>query len=161
VANQATNYIAVNRLKDARQTLQEAQEKNFDGFGVRSNLYALAFLSRDTAEMERQVAWAAGRPGEEDRMLNTHADTQVYYGHLEKARDFARRAVDSAVRGGAKETGALWLALQAIREAELGNGNVARQEVARALYPATPSKRKLPTRTFSLSGKTPTPTSPS
>jgi hypothetical protein len=34
--------------------------------------------------MERQVAWAAGRPGEEDRMLNTHADTQAYYGRLEK-----------------------------------------------------------------------------
>src|ERR1019366_8678067 len=93
--NQASNYMNVNRLKDAHQTLQEAQQKNFDGWIIRSNLYALAFLSGDTAEMERQVAWAAGRPGEEDQMLNIHADTQAFYGRLEKTRDLARRAVDA------------------------------------------------------------------
>ena len=132
-ANLASNYINVNRLKDARQTLQEAQQKNFDGLTIRSQLYALAFLSGDTVEMEHQVAWAAGRPGEEDQMLSTHADTQAYYGHLEKARDLARRAVDSAVRADAKETAALWLVSQANREAEVGNAAAARQAVARAL----------------------------
>ncbi len=130
--NLASNYIAVNRLKEARQALQEAQQK-FDGLNIRLNLYSLAFLSGDTAEMERQIAWAAGRPGEEDRMLNTHADTQAYYGRLEKARDMARRAVDSAERADAKETAAQWLGFQAVREAELGNGVAARQAVARAL----------------------------
>jgi serine/threonine protein kinase/tetratricopeptide (TPR) repeat protein len=132
-ANLASFYIAVNRLKDARQTIQEAQQKNFDDLFIRSNLYALAFLSGDTAEMERDVAWAAGRPSEEDQMLNAHADTQAYYGRLEKARDLARRATDSAVRADAKETGAQWLAFQGIREAELGNVIAARQAVARAL----------------------------
>jgi tetratricopeptide (TPR) repeat protein len=83
--------------------------------------------------MERQVAWGAGRPGEEDQMLNNHADTQAYYGRLEKARDLARRATDSAVRADAKETGAQWLAYHAAREAELGNVETARQGVARAL----------------------------
>jgi serine/threonine protein kinase/Flp pilus assembly protein TadD len=132
-ANLANNYIAVNRLKDARQILQEAEQKNFDDLFIRSNLYALAFLAGDTAEMERQVAWAAGRPGEEDQMLNAQADTQAYYGRLVKARDLARRASDSAVRSDAKETGAQWLASQALREAELGNVAAARQGVARAL----------------------------
>ena len=131
--NQAQNYIYVNRLKDARQTLQEAQQKNFDGMTIRIDLYSLAFLSGDTAEMERQVAWAAGRPGEEDGMLDMNADTQAYYGRLEKARDLARRAADSAVRADAKETAALWLAYQALREAELGNVAAAPQAVARAL----------------------------
>ncbi|MGA2459247.1 MAG: hypothetical protein ABSF85_16895, partial [Terriglobales bacterium] len=131
--NQAGNYINVNRLKDARQMIQEAQQKNFDGLVIRFNLYVLAFLSGDTAEMERQVAWAAGRPGEEDQMLNTHADTQAYYGRLEKTRDLARRAVDAAVRADAKETAAQWLAYQAVREAELGNVTAARQAIARAL----------------------------
>jgi len=131
--NQAETYIFVNRLKDASQMLQEAQQKNFDGLIIRIDRYILAFLSGDTAEMERQVAWAAGRPGEEDQMLDAHADTQAYYGRLEKARDFARRAADSAVRADAKETGALWLAYQALREAELGNVAAAPQGVARAL----------------------------
>ncbi len=132
-ANLAGAYINVNRLKDARQTLQEAQQKNFDDLFIRGDLYSLAFLSGDTAEMERDVAWAAGRPSEEDQMLNIHADTQAYYGRLQKARDLARRAADSAVRSDAKETGAQWLAFQALREAELGNVTAARQGVTRAL----------------------------
>jgi serine/threonine protein kinase/Flp pilus assembly protein TadD len=131
--NLAGVYINVNRLKDARQTLQEAQQKNFDGLTLRGDLYSLAFLSGDMAEMERQVAWGAGRPGEEDQMLSGHADTQAYYGRLEKARDLARRASDSAVRSDAKETGAQWIAFQALREAEVGNVTAARQAVTRAL----------------------------
>ena len=131
--NLAAFYVDVNRLKDARQTIQEAQQKNLDSLILRSDLYTLAFLSGDTTEMERQVAWAAGRPGEEDQMLNLHADTQAYYGRLGKARDLARRAADAAVRADAKETGAQWLALQAVREAELGNVAAARQGATRAL----------------------------
>jgi serine/threonine protein kinase/Flp pilus assembly protein TadD len=131
--NLAGLYIALNRLDDARRTLKEAQQKGFDGLVIRADLYALAFLSNDNAEMERQVAWAAGRPGEEDQMLTAHADTQAYYGRLEKARDLARRATDSAVRADAKETGAQWLAYHALREAEMGNVAAARQGVTRAL----------------------------
>jgi tetratricopeptide (TPR) repeat protein len=131
--NLAGLYINVNRLQAASQAIQEARQKNFDDLTIRSDLYSLAFLSGDAGEMERDVAWAAGRPNEEDQMLNTQADTQAYYGRLEKARDLARRASDSAVRSDAKETGAQWLAYQALREAELGNAAAARQGVARAL----------------------------
>jgi serine/threonine protein kinase/Flp pilus assembly protein TadD len=131
--NLASFYIEANRLKDARSTIQEAQQKNFDGLIIRGDLYSLAFLAGDRAEMERQVAWGAGRPGEEDQLLSLHADTEAYYGRLEKARDLARRAADSAVRADAKETGAQWIAFQSLREAELGNVAAARQGVTRAL----------------------------
>jgi tetratricopeptide (TPR) repeat protein len=132
-ANLASDYISVNRLKEARLTLEEAQRNHFDGLFIRGDLYSLAFLADDTAEMERQVAWAAGRPGEEDQMLNTHADTQACYGRMAKARDLARQAADSAVRADAKETAAQWLAFQAVREAEVGNASAARQAAGRAL----------------------------
>ncbi|MGA9544589.1 MAG: protein kinase [Candidatus Sulfotelmatobacter sp.] len=131
--NLAATYINLDRIKEARQTLADAQQKNFDGLTLRADQYSLAFLSGDAAGMERQVAWAAGRPGEEDQMLSNHADTQAYYGRLEQARDLARRAADSAVRSDAKETAAQWIAFQAIREAEMGNVTAARQAVARAL----------------------------
>jgi serine/threonine protein kinase/Flp pilus assembly protein TadD len=131
--NLAAVYINLDRIKEARQTLADAQQKNFDGLTLRADQYSLAFLSGDAAGMERQVAWAAGRPGEEDQMLSDHADTQAYYGRLEQARDLARRAADSAVRSDAKETAAQWIAFQAIREAEIGNVAAARQAVARAL----------------------------
>ncbi len=131
--NLAATYINLDRIKEARQTLADAQQKNFDGLTLRADQYSLAFLSGDVAGMERQVAWAAGRPGEEDQMLSNHADTQAYYGRLEQARDLARRAADSAVRSDAKETAAQWIAFQAVREAEMGNVTAARQAVARAL----------------------------
>ena len=131
--NLAGLYINVNRIEDGRRMLEEARQKGLDGLGIRSDLYSLAFLSGDAAEMERLVSWAAGRPGEEDQMLNLHADTEAYYGHLQKARDLARRASDSAVRADAKESGAQWLVVQAIREVEIGNAAVAKQLVARAL----------------------------
>ncbi len=132
-ANLASDYTSVNRLADARQTIQEALENHFDGLFIRTDLYALAFLAGDTAEMERQVTWAEGRPGEEDQMFNMHADTQAYYGRMAKERDLARRAADSAERADAKETAAQWIAFQAVREVEVGNTSVARQDAARAL----------------------------
>jgi predicted Zn-dependent protease len=83
--------------------------------------------------MERQVAWAAGKPGSEDLLLSFQSDTEAYYGRLLKARDFSRRAVDSAVRDDSKETAALWQVNAALREAEFGNASAAKQGVGAAL----------------------------
>jgi ATP/maltotriose-dependent transcriptional regulator MalT len=83
--------------------------------------------------MERQVAWAAGKPGSEDLLLSFQSDTEAYYGHLTKARDFSRRAEDSASRNDSKETAALWQVNAALREAEFGNTAAAQQGVVAAL----------------------------
>jgi len=132
-SNLAGIYMNLNRLDDARNILKQAQDNKIDAFLIRLNLYSLAFLQGDTGEMERDVAWAAGRPGEEDAMLSTQSDTEAYYGRLAQARDFTRRAVDAAVRADSKETGALWQANGALREAEFGNASVAKQKVDAAL----------------------------
>jgi tetratricopeptide (TPR) repeat protein len=83
--------------------------------------------------MERQVAWAAGKPGIEDAMLAAEADTNAFFGRLKTARDFSRRAVDSAERAEEKETAAGYEAAAAIREARFGNAVEARQRAAAAL----------------------------
>jgi tetratricopeptide (TPR) repeat protein len=83
--------------------------------------------------MERQVAWAAGKPGTEDFLLSFQSDTEAYDGRLTKARDFSRRAVDSSIRNDSKETAAVWQVNAALREAEFGNMAVAKQDVAAAL----------------------------
>ena len=132
-ANLASMYINLNRLDEAKATIEQAQARKLDALTLRSYIYTLAFLRGDTQDMERQVAWAAGRPGEEDQMLANQADTEAYYGHLIKARDFSRRARDSALRADAKETAALWQALAAAHEAEFGNAANAKQDAAAAL----------------------------
>jgi len=131
--NASEYYLALNRPDDARKTIEEAQRRKLDSEDLRWRIYQLAFFKSDTAEMERQVAWAAGKPGDEDLLLDFQSDTEAYYGRLVKARDFSRRAVDSAVRNDSKETAALWQVNAALREAELGNTAVAKQDVASAL----------------------------
>jgi len=135
--NLVGDYLAMDRLKDAEEALQHAQANGFDGFVIHGDLYALAFLKGDTAGMARELAWSAGRPGEEDGMLSTQADTEAYYGRLTRARDFSRRATDAAVRSDSKEAGAIWQANAGLREAEFGNAAVAKHdaEAAMALAP--------------------------
>jgi serine/threonine protein kinase/Flp pilus assembly protein TadD len=131
--NLAFEYIALDRLDDAEKVLREAQAKGFDGLDIRGNLYLLAFRRGDKKGMEQQLAWAAGRAGDEDAMLSGQADTDAFYGRLVRARDDSRRAVESAVRGGSKETAALWRAFAGLREAEFGNTAAARENTDAAL----------------------------
>jgi serine/threonine protein kinase/tetratricopeptide (TPR) repeat protein len=126
-------YLALNRLDDAQKEIEEAQKQNLAGDFLHLAIYQLAFLKSDTAEMNRQVAWAAGKPGTEDMLLSFQSDTEAYYGHLSRARDFSRRAVDAAVRTDSKETAAIWQVNAALREAEFGNLAAAKQDVSAAL----------------------------
>jgi len=132
-SNLAGAYLALNRIDDAQNTIAEAQKRNLAGDFLHLGIYQLAFYKNDVAEMERQITWAAGKPGTEDFLLSSQSDTEAYYGHLTKARDFSRRAVDASVRGESKETAAIWQVNAALREAEFGNLAVAKQDVAAAL----------------------------
>ena len=132
-SNLTGTYLALNRLDDAEKTIEEAQKHNLAGDFLHLAIYQLAFLNSDAAEMERQVSWASGKPGTEDLLLSFQSDTEAYYGHLTRARDFSRRAVDAAVRADSKETAAIWQVNAALREAEFGNLVTAKQDVAAAL----------------------------
>jgi len=131
--NLSFEYIALDRLDDGENVLREAQAKGFDGLYIRGNLYLLAFRRGDRKGMEQQLAWAAGRAGDEDAMLSGQADTEAYYGRLLAAQDYSRRAVESADRAGSKEAAAIWRAAAGLREAEFGNTVAARQNAEAAL----------------------------
>src|SRR2546428_38927 len=131
--NLAGDYLALSRPEDAKKAIAQAQERKLAGDLLHLVIYQLAFLKGDAAEMERQVAWAAGRPGTEDLLLSFQSDTEAYKGRLAKARDFSRRAVDAAIRADSKETAALWQVNAALREAEFGNTAAAKQDVAAGL----------------------------
>jgi len=131
--NLMSYFLTLNRLDEAKAMYQQAAERTVDNSNVHFNRYAISFLEDDKAEMQRQAAWAAGKPGIEDGMLSNEADSEAYKGRLEKARGLARRAVESARRNGFKETAALWQAAAAIREAEFGNEGPARKSAEDAL----------------------------
>jgi tetratricopeptide (TPR) repeat protein len=126
-------YLYLNRLDEAKASFDQAFAHKLDSGSLREYIYLLAFLRGDAAQMQQQVAWGTGKPGVEDYLLSAQSDTEAYYGRLSKARDFSRRAVDSAVRADSKETAASWQVNAALREAELGNPASARQGVTAAL----------------------------
>jgi hypothetical protein len=51
--------------QDAKATYQQAASKSLDHSDLHYFRYAVAFLEGDTAEMQRQRDWAAGKPGRE------------------------------------------------------------------------------------------------
>lgn len=126
-------YMALNRLDEAKTTFDQALARKLDSGGLRWMMFYLAFLRGDSAQMKEQLAWGAGRPGDEDPLLSAQSDTEAFYGRLNTARDFTRRAVDSAIRSDNKEAAALWQANAALREAEFGEIAVAKQDVTEAL----------------------------
>jgi len=132
-ANMSGTYINLNRLDEAKATFDQSLAQKLDSGLLHINTYYYAFLRGATALMEQQVAWAADKPGIEDTLLSAQSDTEAYYGRLGKARDFSRRAAESAFRSDSKETAALWKVNAALREAELGNAGFARQGVSEAL----------------------------
>jgi DNA-binding winged helix-turn-helix (wHTH) protein/tetratricopeptide (TPR) repeat protein len=127
------NYIPLNRLDEAKATYEQALERKLNSPFLRLALYEIAFLQNDAAGMAQQVARSAGTSGPEDELLGMEADTAAYSGRLADAREFSRRAVDSAERAQEKEPAATYFALSGLREALFGNANEARRRVSLAM----------------------------
>lgn len=125
--------IALNRLSDAKATYRLALARNLDHPYLHADMYGIAYLEGDAAEMARQVSWAAGQPGGEDLLLTLESDSKASLGMLQKAREYSRRAIESALHNGRKETASLWQINSALREAEFGNRQRAQQETSAAL----------------------------
>jgi len=133
--------LALQRFDEAKQTAQAALARNLDDYILRNELYALAFLGRDSQGMAEQAAWFQSQPDSEHFGLSLESDTEAYAGHLTKARDLTRRAIESAVRADSKENAAIWQENAALREAALGNLAHAQRnaEAALKLEPASQS----------------------
>ena len=128
----ADNLLALQSFEEARQTIEQAHARKLDNYGLRSALYGLAFLREDSAGMAQQQQWFAGKP-EENFGVSLASDTEAYAGHLRKATELTKRSIDSAIRADSKETGAIWQAIAAQREAAFGNAKDAKQEAAQSL----------------------------
>ena len=130
--NLAYYALALQRFDEARQIIRKASAQGMDIFALRAASYALAFLAADTTAMAEQQQWFAGKP-EESFGLALASDTEAYGGHLGKARELTKRALDSAIRVDTKETGATWQAKAALEQVAYGNSTEARRSAAEAL----------------------------
>ena len=126
-------YMFLDRLDEAEAVYKEAEEHKLEGEGLLGNRYILAFLKGNTAQMAQLASAAMGKPGTEDGMLATQADTEGWYGKLKNAHELTGRAIDSAQHNDAKETAAAYQALAALREVESGNREKARADAYAAV----------------------------
>ena len=131
--NLAAMYLSLNRSEEAKQVLEQAQALKLNSTEVVNFLYDLAFLRGDAAEMQRQMDKAMGQAGTEHELLAAQADTEAYFGRLRAARVFTQRAIESARREGEPEAAADYAVVAALREAEFGNADLARQRTKEAL----------------------------
>jgi DNA-binding winged helix-turn-helix (wHTH) protein/tetratricopeptide (TPR) repeat protein len=126
-------YTPLNRLEEAKAAYRNALERRLDGPYLHTDMYILAFLENDAAEMQRQIDLASSMPGAEDWLLSQQSDTWAFSGRLAKAREFSRRAVESARRNDLQEVAAIWRMNAAVREVEFGNPRQAREAVEEGL----------------------------
>ena len=131
--------LALQHFDEAQQSIEQAHARNLDNLGLHINMYAMGFIRGDPPTMSEQQQWFAGKP-EENFGLALASDTAGYGGHLGKARELTRRAVDSAIRADSKENGAIWQENAAIAQAAYGNPAEARQSAAEALKLAPASQ---------------------
>jgi tetratricopeptide (TPR) repeat protein len=126
--------VNLDQMDAARKVVDEAFSRKLDDFFVRQGRYILAFLQGDEPEMQKQLAWVAGRPGEEQAIfLAYQADTEAFHGHISKSHEYSLRAVDSELRADSKEGASSQQAYTALWQAEFGNLAQARKDAASAL----------------------------
>ncbi|WP_433974557.1 winged helix-turn-helix domain-containing protein [Tunturiibacter lichenicola] len=135
--NLMQGYAYLNQLDKARAAYQEGIKRKPESSDLHANMYGVAFLERDKTEMELQANSAANEPGVADVLLSFQSDTEAFFGHLKKARDLSKRAVESATLNDLKETAAQWQMNEALREAEFGNPAHAQEQSASALILAS------------------------
>jgi len=130
--NVGNDYICLNRLDEAEAVYKQAEERKLESEDLLANRYVLAFLKGDAEQMAQLVSDAMGKPGAEDELLATQADTEGWYGKLKNAHELTARAMDSAQQNNAKETAAGYQAAAALREVESGNREQGRAGANRA-----------------------------
>jgi tetratricopeptide (TPR) repeat protein len=138
--NLADYILAQQRFDEARQMIREAQGRKLDHAIFHSALYALAFIAADSAGMVEQQQWLAGKPEYQNLAFGLASDTAAYGGHLAKARENTKLAIEAAIRADSKERAAIWQAVAAQREAAFGYTTQARQGAAEALKLAPESQ---------------------
>jgi tetratricopeptide (TPR) repeat protein len=132
-ANLVSAYSHLYLLPEAKSAYEEALSRKLESPKLHYYRYGVGFLESDTADMERQSAWTAGHPESDDILLSPQSDTAAFSGQLGKAREFSRRASESAQRTSDKEMAAWREMNAALREAELGNAAQARSQTGSAL----------------------------
>jgi tetratricopeptide (TPR) repeat protein len=122
--------VSFGRFDEARQFYQQTMARKLDDDTLHIVMYGLEFIGKSPKGMAEQAAWFEGRPELQHEILDLQSHTEAFSGHLDKAREITRRAVESALRADNKESAAIWQLNGAWREALFGNFEEAKRQAA-------------------------------
>jgi serine/threonine protein kinase/tetratricopeptide (TPR) repeat protein len=126
-------YLFLGRFDEAGKILQEAAARKIETPDNLVYAYNLAFLEGEKEQMDRVVALTKGRRGAEHRVSNSQALVFARSGQLRPAHEFSSRAVNLALKEGAREPAATYQAVEAVWQALYGNAAEARKNATAAL----------------------------
>jgi tetratricopeptide (TPR) repeat protein len=128
----AVSALRANRAREALPVVERLVAQTPDRAPLRRTAYRIHFATDNSAAMAAQVDWALHTPRAES-LIAEQAATDAYYGRVDRSRTLMQRAVAGALRNNFKGNAAVWTALDAVREALLGNNEEARAHARAAV----------------------------
>jgi tetratricopeptide (TPR) repeat protein len=128
----AQAYLALNRVDEAKATIEAGLVSNPENVSIHWQRYAVASLQGDELLMQREFDWSTRRPAEDFFFMWAAALAALQHGELGKARDLESRYLASTGAAKLKETKAQAYACSAASEAEIGNFVRARELAAKS-----------------------------
>jgi eukaryotic-like serine/threonine-protein kinase len=127
--NQMAAYMYLNRFDEAKAVAQSAISQKRDSFTIHLYLYLIACYQKDDATMQRELAFAAGKPIEPFFLLRLalHQDS---LGKINLSRETAQRTNELAKQFNLSAMPENILAGQAQRDAVMGYTERARQSAS-------------------------------
>jgi eukaryotic-like serine/threonine-protein kinase len=122
-------YWGMNRFDEARQIAAQALARFPAAEFLHWTVYVEALGAGRTADAQRELDWAKGKPGE-FRFISTHAGAEAQAGKLRLARELAQQGIETQKNHGMKEGAEGDLGLRAVLEADLGACELSRQDTA-------------------------------
>jgi tetratricopeptide (TPR) repeat protein len=126
------SYMHQNRIDEAKSIVEQAIAKKMDSGGKHRTLLLIAFLRKDFPEMERQIAWARGKP-EEPFLLFNKASAEFSQGKIKQAQVTLRESQNLGEKAGMKEFAAFLDAAAAMTAGISGDCSAGRAGAAAAL----------------------------
>ena len=127
--NQMGAYMYLGRFDEAKAVAQSAISQKRDSFTIHLFLYIIACYQNDTAAMQRELAFAAGKPIEPFFLVRTHEHLDSL-GKLGSSHEAAEKADELAKKFDLSGIPEIILAWESIRDAAMGYNERARQSVS-------------------------------
>ena len=131
-SNLAASLIALDRVAEARQVLQQVFDQRLDFIGARRLSYLLAFLEDDRPAMARELEASTG-VGETNAAFGWQAHTSAFAGQVKAAHEQFQRGIQMSHQGNFNEVAAQLTMEDAEMHAILGQCDDARSEVSTGL----------------------------